>query len=338
MSAEIQAQSLIVKIIIFIILLIVSYYVYNKYFNYTIRDYECADCTCKNEDEDEDGIGVPHPISEPFETSQQIVWVYWENTIPTYVQLCLDTIKKHLSKYDLRMINSQSIIDYLPDIINSPYDFTKMKIAQKVDYYRLELLVKYGGVWIDADIIMLSNIDLIFDKLNTYDYVGFGCTGFECSYGYGRPSNWVMGSKKNGILVSRALEIVKKKLETNANTLTHNVNTDYHDFGKYVLWEALDQLEKETQYLSKGKYYHFTSEYDGTRDRNKQWIHVDNFFSNKPTEFLNGKKLMFVVLYNSEIRDVDEYRWAVDCSKEELLGKDIWMSQLFRKGLGLEMQ
>lgn len=262
--------------------------------------------------------------------SNRIIWIYWENVnrnnYPTYIKLCLDTMNKHLkNKYNLILLNEKIIKNYLPDLRN---DFDNLKIAQKVDYYRISLLQKYGGIWLDSDIIVMRDFDPIFQKLDEgYDYVGFGCTGYKCSYGYFRPSNWFMGTKKNSILMTKCLEKLNKKLDLRNINQTQNDST-YHDYGKTVLWDSLDEL-KSSGY----NYYHFNSEFDGTRDINKKWIHVDNFFSTNKTNFLNESKLFFVVLYNSEFASNHEYKWVYNCDESRLLYGNEWICSLYRKSL-----
>ena len=264
------------------------------------------------------------------------IWVYWENInnkpTPTFINLCLKSMRKYLSKYNLIILNETNIKQYLPNVRN---DFENLKIAQKVDYYRIELLYKYGGIWVDSDIIVMKDFDIIFNKLDEgYDFVGFGCTGYYCNNGYMRPSNWVMGAKQNSILMYKCLELLTMKLDNNKllkkNNNNDNNNDDtYHDYGKYILWEALDILKRNNNYT----YYHFTSEYDGARDINKNWIHIDNFFNINKTTFLDENKLLFVVLYNSEFSSNEKYKWIYTCSEDKLLNSDIWLSYLFRKSL-----
>jgi hypothetical protein len=259
------------------------------------------------------------------------IWVYWENlnrnTYPTHVKLCLDTIKKHLSKYNLILLNEKIIKQYLPDLRD---DFDNLKIAQKVDYYRILLLYKYGGIWIDADIIVMRDLNPIFEKLDEgYDFVGFGCTGMQCSNGHFRPSNWVLGSRPNGILMKTVLDKLNDKLDNREKNIKQDDDT-YHDYGKIVIWNALDDL-KPIGY----DYYHFTSEYDGTRDKNKYWIHTPNFFDNSSTNFLDESKLLFVVLYNSEINGNKELDWIKDTDDNKLLNSDLWISSLYKKALQL---
>lgn len=268
-------------------------------------------------------------IYPPINTPRNI-WVYWENinrsNYPTYIKLCLDIMKKYLGKYNLVILDNNTIKTYLPELRQ---DFDNLKVAQKVDYYRIALLYKYGGIWIDADIIVIKDLSPIFDKLDEgYDYVGFGCTGGTCSNGKFRPSNWVLGARPNSVLMKVVLDKLNVKLDSRNKDLKQNDDT-YHDYGKIVIWEALEDL-KQLGY----DYYHFTSEYDGTRDKDLYWIHTPEFFSNQPINFLDESKLMFVVLYNSELSG--ETDWVKDCEESKLLNSDINLSKIYRKALKMD--
>ncbi len=260
------------------------------------------------------------------------IWVYWENInrtkYPTHIKLCLDTIKKHLgTKYNLQILNEKSIKEYLPDI---RADFDNLMVAQKVDYYRIALLHKYGGIWLDADIIVMQDLEPIFRKLDEgYDYVGFGCTGAQCSNGKFRPSNWVLGARPGSVLMELVLDKLNTKL-TNRDKNTEQNDSTYHDYGKMVIWEALDDLKPQGY-----DYYHFTSEYDGTRDLNKYWVHTPEFFKTNPTKLLNEPKVLFMVLYNSEISGQPDKHWIRDCTDSDLLYSKIWLGELYRKALGI---
>jgi len=306
-------------IIISIILVIIL--IYNKYYNLNNNNYYL-----------EKFYNTNNKITNNKIT--RYIWVYWENinrkTYPTYIKLCLDTIKKHLgSKYILIILNEKNIKEYLPDLRN---DFENLKTAQKVDYYRVALLYKFGGIWLDADIIVLRDFDPIFDKLDEgYDYVGFGCTGYQCSNGYYRPCNWVMASKPNGMLIKKYYDKLNEKLNLREIGLEQNDDT-YHDYGKMLLWESLDDLIPYNY-----NYYHFTSEHDGARDEFEKWIHVYNFFDTNPTKFLNESKLLFVVLYNSEIYSNKDYNWILDCDESRILYGKEWICSLYRKSLNISI-
>lgn len=253
--------------------------------------------------------------------NKPILWVYWENkdgTItPDYIKLCFETIEKHCSKsFNIIKLNNLNINKYLPEVIN--YDLSNLLIAQKVDFYRVYLLYKYGGLYIDADTLVLRDPIEIIHKLDEYDFVGFGCTGDICSYGYGRPSNGIMASKAQGILISRVLKNLKNKLK-----LDNNNEWNYFDLGKYIIWQELEKLSIYENY----KYYHYSNHYDGTRDKFGHWIETQYLFSNIPIEYKNVDDLLFIVLYNSQMDDI-RYK-----SREYLLNSDCNISHFFRKSL-----
>ena len=51
----------------------------------------------------------------------------------------------------------------------------------------------------------------------------------------------------------------------------------------------------------------------------------------KPTQFLDQSKLIFVVLYNSEITSDKKYEWLITGNKERILNGQEWICHLFRK-------
>lgn len=259
----------------------------------------------------------------PKTNTPRYVWTYWENkggrTEPySHIKLCFETMKKHFGNYNFIILDANTIKQYLPDIRN---DLNDLLIAQKVDYYRVALLQKYGGIWIDADTIVLKNLDEIFDKLdNGYDFTGFGCTGKICFNGYPDPSNGVMGSRKNGILMSCCLKKLDKMLDQN------NKNYKYFELGKNVIWECKDELKNYD-------YYHFSSEYDGSRDIKGRWIHSPNHLSETPTTLLNENKAIFIFLANYELMNDNNNKWFLDLNREQILNGKMWISELFRKAL-----
>jgi hypothetical protein len=251
------------------------------------------------------------------------VWTYWENKSGrskpyAHIQLCFETMLKHYNKYNFIILNPETIKQYLPNIRT---DLNNLMIAQKVDYYRVALLETYGGIWVDADTIALRDLDEVFDKLdNGYDFVGFGCTGKICFDGYPDPSNGVMGSRKNGRLMKCCLT----KLDSMLNA--DNKNHKYFDLGKNVIWDCIYELKPYD-------YYHFPSEYDGSRDINGKWVHTSKHLSETDTKLINEDKAFFIFLANYEIMNKKKYEWFLDLNETEILNGKWWISRLYNKAL-----
>ena len=227
-------------------------------------------------------------------------------------------MSKHYGKYNFIILNPDTIKQYLPNIRT---DLNDLMIAQKVDYYRVYLLKMYGGIWVDADTIALKTLDEVFNKLDAgYDFIGFGCTGKICFNGWPDPSNGVMGSRQNGKLMTCCLNKLDSML--NADNKKHK----YFDLGKNVIWKCMDELKPYD-------YYHFPSEYDGSRDKEGKWVHTPNHLSETPTQLIDENKGFFIFLANYELMNEKENKWFLDLDRDQILNGKWWISSLYRKAL-----
>ena len=91
------------------------------------------------------------------------IFIYWDTGFdfaPPVVQTCLSLWEKNKSDYTLHKITDQNISDY-HDIksITNDYNFDKLTIQAQSDVIRLELLYNHGGIWTDATILCLKDID-----------------------------------------------------------------------------------------------------------------------------------------------------------------------------------
>ena len=250
------------------------------------------------------------------------LWQYWDTMegkeIPSYINLALQTVTKHCSNsFEIVRLNKDNIYEYIPEIKEYQSVMDKLIIAHKVDIYRILLLFKYGGLYMDADIICLKDPIEIIDKLYANDFVGFGCTGDICQIGYGEPSNWILASRPNGILMSKVLQHLLYKLKNQSSF-------QYHDLGKLVIWEELQKLIQYNNY----KYFHYPNKVDGSRDKHGRWIHSDIIFSNMPIEYEDEANLMFFVFYNSDM--TPEIKRM---SQHDFLEKDWNYTKFLKRGL-----
>ena len=258
------------------------------------------------------------------------LWLYWEGNMPAYIKMCKETIYEHCSKsFNIVFLNRDNIDEWLPELEEKKLDFTKLKIAQRVDFYRILLLYKYGGLYMDMDIIVMRDPIEIMDKLNSYDFVGFGCTGNVCKYGYKYPSNWLLASRPNTKLMKNILISYEAKLNEVNNNKIENKDINYFDFGKHLIWKELHKLIDKENYT----YYHYENKFDGTRDNDGHWVTMQRLFSNENIAYEDEPNLMLVVLYNSDLDDFDKsFRTK---TKEELLNYNINFTKFYKKSLNI---
>ena len=246
------------------------------------------------------------------------LWQYWDGPKSSFINLSMKTVELKCSKsFNIIKLNKDNIYNYLPEMKEYEEKIKDMLIAQKVDIYRIMLLYKYGGIYLDADTVVLRDPIEIIKKLKKYDFVGFGCTSMPCKNGYGQPSNWILAARPHSILMAH---ILKNQLEQ----IHNKTKFDYHDLGKLVIWKELNNLINNQNY----EYYHYDSKIDGSRDKYGNWINSDIVFSNEPIEYDDEDNMIFFVYYNSNI---DKNIKTI--SEKDLMNKNWNITKFLKKGL-----
>ncbi len=200
-----------------------------------------------------------------------------------------------------------------------------MTIQQKVDYIRYLLLYKYGGIWVDADTIVIKNLSPIIDKLKYYDFVGFGChfsNEEKCEKtGKPYPANWVMGSRKNGKLMKYCVE--KCNMHINNN---QSLKRKYHILGREIVWKGIKELNNNDK---EWNYYHYNSKCIDRDSKNKKMTNK-KVLSNDDIDNYCKDKMLFIPIYNSAPGFPS---WFKTMNEEEILGGNLLISKLLNKSL-----
>ena len=262
--------------------------------------------------------------------NKKILWVYWDDldgfeNRPEYIKLCLETIQRHSTDFTLIMLTKDNIENYLPELIEIKYriNLEKLLLAQKVDLYRIMLMYKYGGFYMDADTILLKSPIKVYDMLDKYDYIGFGCTGTKCfpENEYGYPSNSIVISRKNTKLMKNIFDNIIIRLQQNTD---FKDNKNYFEIGKFAIWEELNKLIKNEKY----KYYHIISEI-GIRDTEGKWVTADRLFSYEKFDFRDEDKLVMILLYNNMMKNLREL------TRDTILYSNWKIANYFKKSLDI---
>jgi hypothetical protein len=105
----------------------------------------------------------------------RIIWSYWHSEEqPLVVQRCLANWARHNAHYEIRMVSGQTLGRYVP-ASERPGDFERMPPARQSDWLRLYFLHRYGGIWLDASIILTQSLNWLRDAQASdgAHYVGF---------------------------------------------------------------------------------------------------------------------------------------------------------------------
>tara|TARA_A100001015_G_scaffold280334_1_gene342432 strand:- start:2059 stop:2907 length:849 start_codon:yes stop_codon:yes gene_type:complete len=254
------------------------------------------------------------------------IWLYWENKDgnkkPVYISLCHKSVIRHCSKdFEIVILSPSNLYLVFPLMRR---DLDHLSIPQKADYIRLYALSREGGIWLDSDIIVFKSLNTILQKLQIYDYVGFGCHHQNCdsnTSGYGKPANWVMVSRKNGQLVTKCLSSADRILDSQLD-LSNPKN--YHRLGRELIWKEIQWL----RILSPSwKYYHYDSSCIERDSHGKKYTN-NRFTSNEEIDLTCD--FYFIPLYNTAPGFPN---WFLNMDEKNLLRSDLLVSKFFRKAL-----
>ena len=114
---------------------------------------------------------------EPFTTREipKTIWTYWDSEdLPEFIQKSVDKMKQLHPGWEIHILNSKNLSEYLPDVDIFSFKFADTKPRQS-DFVRLHVLAKYGGVWCDASIVPQVSFDWVLDEQKTrgVEFVGY---------------------------------------------------------------------------------------------------------------------------------------------------------------------
>lgn len=105
-------------------------------------------------------------------------WMYWENlpngARPPYLDLCLQTIRRHLGSLELHLLDERSVLDWLPELQADVWHKLPTPVY-RADYARTRLVHRYGGLWLDFDSIAIDSLDKLLKPLDRAELAGWGC-------------------------------------------------------------------------------------------------------------------------------------------------------------------
>ncbi|HLD90881.1 MAG TPA: capsular polysaccharide synthesis protein [Patescibacteria group bacterium] len=239
------------------------------------------------------------------------VWTYWENPAglktPSYLELCFDSMDKYCNtdNFVFKLVDNLNIHDLIPELRT---DLNKLKVSNnprenisiKADYIRAKLLQKYGGIWLDADTIVMRSPDELVPLLNRKDFL------YRTQH-EGLASVGVMASIPNGVLINEYIEQQDTLIDTK-KTLSWGEN------GSRILTPLVRKHSAITQSLGLVGSIPFS--------------HWQQYFTNVLYE--HDKTVWCYQLYNKVFPE-----WFKQQNKEIILKDTTVISQLFRISLGV---
>ncbi len=149
-----------------------------------IRRYKAIAKACRRDIEEQISLGNGQIKAVGLQPKQKlvtdkIIWQYWGqgvedmSALPEVVQACFKSVDRYKGDYQVIRLSDETIKDYLdfPDFVydklaNNPA-FTRTFFS---DLLRLALLATYGGVWLDATILLTAPLPKAYTSLDFFAF------------------------------------------------------------------------------------------------------------------------------------------------------------------------
>lgn len=103
--------------------------------------------------------------------NQRIIWQYWGqdcsfSKLPETVQICFNSVERYKGDYQVIRLNDKNLNEYLdlPDFITEKRTNPAFRYVFFSDLLRFALLNTYGGIWIDATVLLTAPISVQLTK------------------------------------------------------------------------------------------------------------------------------------------------------------------------------
>lgn len=95
------------------------------------------------------------------------VWIFWwqgEQTAPTLVQQCIQSIRRQAGNRPVHVVDQHNYHDFvtIPDHIERKRESGIISLTHFSDFLRMALLARHGGLWLDATIFASAPLDTCF--------------------------------------------------------------------------------------------------------------------------------------------------------------------------------
>ncbi|WP_241613890.1 glycosyltransferase family 32 protein [Rosenbergiella epipactidis] len=167
-----------------------------------------------------------HPIIKLDEDTKEPlprnIWIYWNDSPPDIVLRCFELVKKLHPNWNVYFLNRKTIADFIDIDFESINAITHQ---QQSDAIRLELLYHYGGIWLDASVIVFHSFDkfkLTIDEKNV-DLLGFYRNVNLIDRNNPVMENWFITARKKSPAIKLWRDEFYKSLSIGIKTYVDNI-------------------------------------------------------------------------------------------------------------------
>lgn len=129
------------------------------------------------------------------------IWICWfqgmENA-PLLVKKCYESVKRNMPEKEIHVITSENMFQYVdfPEWIIEKWKRGIITNTHVSDLLRMELLIRYGGLWLDATVFLTGRIPEYVFKNEIFMYTHSNPDDITISY-----NNWLIFAYKENHLL-----------------------------------------------------------------------------------------------------------------------------------------
>lgn len=137
-------------------------------------------------------------IAEP---NAPIWMLWWDGELPDILKLCYRSRIKHAGNHPIIMLTKENVHEYIsfPDCVWQQFQDGTLRIQHLADMIRVQLLRKYGGLWLDASIYCNEDIPESLFEMPLFSIKGDPNPRFVSNNQW---TTFAIGGYKNNVLCS----------------------------------------------------------------------------------------------------------------------------------------
>lgn len=134
----------------------------------------------------------------------KVIWTYWDGKLPESVKYSIASWYQHNPGYKINILTKGNLPNVIPELCTTCFKHIDSH-ARFSDLVRLNVLAKYGGIWMDASIICYEPLDWIqkVQQEKNADFVAFYLETFTTDIRYPVIESWFFACTENNSFVQK---------------------------------------------------------------------------------------------------------------------------------------
>ncbi len=266
----------------------------------------------------------------------KIIWVMWwqgYETSPAIVKRCIRSWVKKNPDWELVFLDKDSVKEYLTLDYIVNFKENVMHLQHLADVIRINLLAKYGGVWVDATCFCCKPLNEWLDRYIKSGFFAFSNPGRDRLI-----ANWFLAADRESYIACQLADSVNKYWSINvltpankivAKKLIELISYDYRITSIWFSWVFFKHLKVYPYFCF---HYKFNQAYCKNKVFRRNWDSSEKFCADGPLILKRLRKIDdndSLQSFFNEIDNIDFPVYKLNWRVESFPDKDLVLERLF---------